>query len=309
MPLTRGLLTHAGQIGCPPRFVASHPLDRRAAISPVRRITISAVALWVIEARTGESFWEVAAVAGDKSMAQALQAELEHDGYAVRVSERQSLAPHEAEEVHRQVENRSADQRARWEPYYYRAAARLHRMDETSFLAMMRSRTAEAAIGTSALPSVGAVGVIAAARRALLEVDLARLGASSNREIFARELDAATEEIRALLPPPADRWGNARKATNLFLRDVLYNSYLAPAYAFEGIEDWLELPLDEETVMELRPRTSTPLPRWPGMHRIDAHTHSTFQDAATDVANQLGVARVHLDIHWWRSDGGGKARS
>jgi hypothetical protein len=33
----------------------------------------------------------------------------------------------------------------------------------------MRRRTAEAAIGTSALPSVGAVGVIAAARHALLE--------------------------------------------------------------------------------------------------------------------------------------------
>ena len=264
------------------------------------------MALWVIEARTGESFWEVAAVAGDRAMAQALQAELEHDGYAARVSEREGLAPHEAEEVHRQVENRSADQLARWEPYYYRAAARLHRMDGTSFLAMMRSRTAEAAIGTSALPSVGAVGVIATARRALLKVDLARLSASSSQQGFARELDSATEQIRALLPAPADRWGNARKAANLFLRDVLYNSYLAPAYAFDGIEHWLELPLDEETVMELRARTSIALPRWPGMHRINADTHSIYQAAALDVANQLGLARVHLDIHWWRSDGGGK---
>jgi hypothetical protein len=271
--------------------------------------TIRAVPLWIVEARTGESFWEVAAVAGDKAMAQALQAELEHDGYAARVCEREGLAPHEAEAVHRQIENRSADQRARWEPYYYRAAARLQGMDEASFLARMRSRTAEAAIGTSALPSVGAVGVIAAARRALLEVDLARLSASSTVEALARELDAATEAVRAMLPGPADRWGNARKAANLYLRDVLYNSYLAPAYGFDRIEHWLELPLEEETVIELRHRTTMPLPRWPGMHRMDPDLHLVYQDAAMDVANQLGLARVHLDIHWWRSVGGERSDS
>jgi hypothetical protein len=263
------------------------------------------VALWVIEARTGESFWEVAAVAGDRAMAQALQAELEHDGYAARISERDGLAPHEAEALHRQVENRSADELARWEPYYYRAAARLHRMDEAVFLAKMRRRTAEAAIGTSSLPSVGAVGVIAAARRALLEIDLARFGASANREAFARELESTTEQIQAMLPPPADRWGNARKAANLFLRDVLYNRYLAPAYTFERIEHWLELPLDEETAIELRLQSSIALPRWPGMHRMTAGAHSTYQDAAMDVANHLGIARAHLDIQWWRSGGGG----
>jgi hypothetical protein len=82
---------------------------------------------WIIEVRlVDDDFWEVAAVAGDRGMALALAAELEHDGNAARLRERADLLPHEAEALHRRVENRTAEQLARWEPYYDRASVRLH---------------------------------------------------------------------------------------------------------------------------------------------------------------------------------------
>ena len=165
----------------------------------------------------------------------------------------------------------------------------------------MQRRTAEVAIGASAIRNTGASGVVGAARRALSEIDLSRFGAAPDREGFSRELDRVTKRVQAKLPTPADRWGSARKAVNLFLRDVLYNTYLAAEYGFSRLEPWLELPLDSYTASALRNRDGgADLPRWPGVGRIEADVYSKYQAAAEAIADECGISRVHLDIYWWR---------
>jgi hypothetical protein len=44
----------------------------------------------------------------------------------------------------------------------------------------------------------------------------------------------------------------ARKALNIFLRDVFYNHYLREEYGFGRLEQWLELPLDMDAARGLR---------------------------------------------------------
>jgi hypothetical protein len=170
---------------------------------------------------------------------------------------------------------------------------------EPEFRRALQVRTAQAAIGASALRNQGAPGVVKAARDALARVKLARLAAPSQAE-FAKELDRVTDQVWGKLPPPTG-WGTARKALNLFLRDVLYNTYLARDLHFARVERWLELPLDSFTIKALRrERSLERLPRWPGVATVDPETYAVFQATADDVARERGIARVHLDVFWWR---------
>jgi hypothetical protein len=150
------------------------------------------------------------------------------------------------------------------------------------------------------LRNTGASGVVEGARNALAQVDVRRF-ARPDAASFARELNRVTEEVRRQLPVPADRWGNARKAINLFLRDVLYNAYLAQAYHFRTVEEWLELPLGSYTATALRGEgVPGSLPRWPGVGNAVADTYAAYQAAADLIAKMRGIARVYLDIYWWR---------
>lgn len=142
--------------------------------------------------------------------------------------------------------------------------------------------------------------VVAAARDALTRIDLEWF-VTSAQDTFAKELDSATRRIQHRLPKPADRWGTARKALNIFLRDVLYNTYLSRELHFRQAEPWLELPLDSFTARALRREVAgADLPRWPGVARLDRRTSAHYQHAADDVARERKIERVHLDIFWWR---------
>jgi hypothetical protein len=169
---------------------------------------------------------------------------------------------------------------------------------EREFRRALQVRTAQAAIGPSTLRNQGGPGVVKAAREALVRVDLARF-VTPSREEFGRELNRVTLRIQRKLPPR--RWGTARKALNIFLRDVLYNTYLARDLRFDRVERWLELPLDSYTVEALRRAIpSERLPRWPGVASVNSETYAAFQAAADEVARERRIARVHLDVFWWR---------
>ncbi len=170
---------------------------------------------------------------------------------------------------------------------------------DRKFVLSLQRRTAEVAIGPSTLRNQGAPGVVQAARDALLREELARFVVAS-QEDFARELNLATVRLQRKLPRPA-QWGTARKALNIFLRDVLYNTYLAREFGFRRIERWLELPLDSYTVKALRrERIADDLPRWPGVGKVTPATYALYQAAAEEAAQKRQIARVHLDILWWR---------
>src|ERR1700733_8204356 len=98
-------------------------------------------------------------------------------------------------------------------------------------LKLLQTRTAQLAIGPSTLRNQGAREVVASTREFLKELDLGHFN-TDTPEAFMISLDEETERLRNALPLGARHWGTARKALNIFLRDVLYNLYLCNEYGF-----------------------------------------------------------------------------
>lgn len=173
---------------------------------------------------------------------------------------------------------------------------------EKQFLRLVQTYVANVAISPSTLRGQGPAGVVGAARRFLGELDLRRLQ-SRHEKAFRCELDQITEELRRGMPRGGQHWGAARKALNIFMRDALYNTYLRDAHRIDRLEPWLEIPLDSYTAKALRMHApKSGLPRWCGVKYVTADCNAAYQAVAERVASDMGVARVHLDIHFWRSE-------
>jgi hypothetical protein len=139
--------------------------------------------------------------------------------------------------------------------------------------------------------------VVGCARPFLVGLKLAPFG-TADRRAFARQLDGATERLRACLPKRAATWGFARKLLNIFLRDCLYTSYLAKAHGLAAAERLLEIPLDSITAKEIR-KEARGLPRWRGVRYLEPHKSTAYQEAALVIARRHGLVRVPLDAYWW----------
>ena len=171
-------------------------------------------------------------------------------------------------------------------------------MDE-ELMDLLRQRVVEGAVGSTALRNQGSPNVIAFARKSLKKVNVANF-VVEKEEDFRAVLERETESIRKSLPVGAKNWGAARKALNLFLRDILYNQYLCDFYKFNKIEKWLEVPLDSNVAEGIEESYLGNLPKWKGIKHLKTEDSSVFQQAALNVAKAKQIARVHLDIYWWR---------
>lgn len=176
-------------------------------------------------------------------------------------------------------------------------------LEHAKFLRILRRRVASLSIGASALRNQGAGGVIIAAREFLTTLDPTTFVVSDEKRFHSR-LDKATARLQAKFPPEATSWGAARKAVNLFLRDVLYNTYLAESYGMSSVRHWLELPLDSYTARALQLKDHS-LPRWLGVKYLQQDESDKYQEAATTIAKAMGIARVDLDVLYWRKMGTG----
>src|SRR5688500_13024764 len=107
----------------------------------------------------------------------------------------------------------------------------------------MQRKVAVSAIPASALRGQGAPGVVGAARDFLTEMSLSRFVVQTESG-FVRRLDSATRALCGRLPRRGRAWGTGRKALNLFLRDAMYNVYLARQFGLSRMEPFLEIPLD-----------------------------------------------------------------
>jgi hypothetical protein len=176
-------------------------------------------------------------------------------------------------------------------------------------LAALQSRAARAAIGSSAMRGAGSVGVVEAARTFLGTLPLAQFS-TGDRTRFNRSLARATKRLLGKLPAGGRRWGLARKAVNIFLRDCLYTVYLRDAYELARAERFFEIPLDSLAAKRLR-NANGELPRWAGVRGLDPLTSRAYQQEAFDLADRHGLPRVHLDAFWWgaRSDVAQPART
>ena len=95
------------------------------------------------------------------------------------------------------------------------------------------------------------------------------------------------------------RWGPARKALNLFMRDMAYNHWIRFELGLAAIEEELELPLDGRTMKRLRSgQSDICLPRC-AVVDLTEEISQKFQMAAAASAQTQGMARVHLDLEWW----------
>lgn len=161
---------------------------------------------------------------------------------------------------------------------------------------------AHTAIGPLTARKMGPSGTIDRVRSFLQQAALEDFVAE-DASTFRKHLDRQTA---ALKDCAGVAWGAARKFLNIFLRDALYNRWMCAEFGLGKVEHWLELPLDSHTAKGLRQATedhsemAQQLPRWPGVVNLTPELSNQYQRLASDVAALKQLARVHLDILYWR---------
>jgi hypothetical protein len=170
---------------------------------------------------------------------------------------------------------------------------------DKAFYLDMQSYIAITTIGPSTLRNQGSKGVIKAAQKYVASIDI-RIFRAKDEAAFLEVLDQETENLRRALPEGAQNWGAARKALNLFLRDVCYNRFLCEIHGLAQAEDWMEIPLDSLISASLKRKSMRgQLPAWPGLNRLTPEVSSKFQAFARQVAMERRISRVHLDMRLW----------
>lgn len=122
-----------------------------------------------------------------------------------------------------------------------------------SFYADMQRYIAVTTVGPSALRNQGGPGVIETAQRFLGALDM-RTFAVDDEKSYLEVRDTTTLELRQRLPLDSRNWGAARKALNLFLRDICYNRFLSDRYSLALLEPCMEIPLDSLVATALKRR-------------------------------------------------------
>ena len=111
---------------------------------------------------------------------------------------------------------------------------------------------------------------------------------------LSKALDRWTEELSREL---GDRWGPARKALNLFLRDASYNVWTRARYKFEAFESHLEVPLDGKVMKAIQRESGVALPTV-AVKRLTPEVSTQYQNTAQSLAEKARTLRVHLDLKW-----------
>jgi hypothetical protein len=175
-------------------------------------------------------------------------------------------------------------------------------MKKEDFIDHVQTQVAELAIGASSLRNQGGSGLIASSRAFFKGIDLSVLAHLSS-DGFKRFLDKATDDLKNKFPEGARNWGAARKAINLFLRDAFYNRYLFDHYKLAPIEQFLEVPLDKDVATNLMDTEhGKSLPEWVSIKTLAPDVSCQYQEVASKFANDNGLARVHLDLLFWRKE-------
>jgi len=175
-------------------------------------------------------------------------------------------------------------------------------MKKEQFIILAQKQASELAVGASSLRNQGDSGLIDIARAFFKDITLSDYLVATQPE-FASMLDEATRALQKKFPDKAQNWGAARKALNLFLRDAFYNRYLYEHYKLGPLEYWLEVPLDKDVATNLLETTyGRTLPKWKSIKALKPEESDKYQDAASKYSRDQGIARVHLDLLFWRKE-------
>jgi hypothetical protein len=173
-------------------------------------------------------------------------------------------------------------------------------MNKRKLIKLFQHRVSELAVSSSALRNQGAKEVVKIARAYFDKLKLSSF-VTQNEIDFQKRLNSVTIKLVNKFPKGARNWGTARKAINLFLRDVLYNSYLNKYYSFRKVEKWLEVPLDSFVIKGIKNNSKNiSLPRWNGIKHLKHSESNIFQKRAKDIAKKKVIAKTHLDLFYWR---------
>lgn len=170
------------------------------------------------------------------------------------------------------------------------------------FTDRLKNRLAMTAIGRSTLRGQGAPGMVECARKFLRRLDLRPLLKPVK---FDAWLNRQTVKLARAFPGDGNgNWGAARKSLNIFLRDAFYCRPLCDHFALEHLEPLLEVPLDSHVYAGIAADMDAlaALPPWPGVKHLSPKISRDLQACAATVALSFGVARVHLDVRYWRRD-------
>lgn len=172
-------------------------------------------------------------------------------------------------------------------------------MEREKFLRTMQQKMAYNALSPANMDFNSEVDIVKNARNFVTKLDLSKF-ATEDRKKFNQSLDSATDQLAGQMSANRKNWGTARTAINLFLLSAHYNRYLSESYNLYLSEHFYELPLNTQSAEGLRKqRPAINLPEWPGLNLIDAAGSKQYQEIALSIANDLGVARIHLGLFLW----------
>ena len=183
-------------------------------------------------------------------------------------------------------------------------------MTEQQFYLLLHRRLSQIAIGASAIRNQGSGGLIKILRQYFeTEVDLERFIKSLVDETQYKDfLNGHTSIILTLFPQTAQSWGAARKGLNLFLREIIYSKFFSHRFLLpDNFDDFnlfvkfMEVPLDKEVANGLIGDSNGQLPKWINIKHLTPTLSEIYQSQALIVATQENVARVNLDLKYWRS--------
>ncbi len=182
-------------------------------------------------------------------------------------------------------------------------------MDNIEFINNVIWRLSNISVGASALRNQGAPGIVEAARvyfREEIELDKFFIALSTSKG-YRKYLDTHTSNLLETFPSKGKSWGAARKGLNLYFREIVYNKFISDYYGMPKKMDryndaiaFLEVPLDKDVATGIRRDAEEELPKWISIRDLDKGISDVYQEAAMNIAKQEGVARIHLDLKYWR---------
>ena len=183
-------------------------------------------------------------------------------------------------------------------------------MNETYFYNLLQRRLAQVAIGPSAIRNQGAPGLITILRDYLEKrIDLKLFIDSLDDEAkYKAFLNKHTSNIVEKFPNHAKSWGAARKGLNLFLREIVYSHFFSTQFSFPNefnkfneFVKFMEVPLDKEVANGLIFDSNGLLPKWVSIKYLTLEESYRYQNQALIIATKEQIARVNLDLMYWRN--------
>lgn len=174
------------------------------------------------------------------------------------------------------------------------------------FETRLQERIAYLAIGRSALRNQGAVGMVQRSRDFCKQLPLEVMAEYWNQGNYRTYLDDQTRTLMSSFRKGAkNNFGAARKALNLFFRDVVYNQPLSKYHKLKLSSKHiaqLEVPLDSYTTKGIIRSFPDLKKRWKGIKHLCINVSDEFQEAAEEIAIENNTFRVHLDVFYWREN-------